>query len=325
MGKLSEHFDELLKRIEPDSDAVKYAKAAHVPIREHLETDKSFSEFFVNSFLYGSYARDTAIEDIKDVDIVVLTNFDSTKEENLPSEVLRILKESLNKYYEDDNSTEYQRKSIKVKDPLPEKQDVFMTLDVIPAIAVNGEDKPLLVPDIETNKWVFTHPKGHMINASTINKNSNERYIPLVKIIKHWWKYNNIAKQGKPKGFWLEIAVSHYTDLSLTCYADLFINFLENIWNEYQLSKNIPELSDPGLVGKNIKTSMTLYQYNLFIEEVHNTLHIAKRALEAEDTIESARLWSTIFGDQYFPYTKTKASTLGPSINTKATGLWGNT
>jgi tRNA nucleotidyltransferase (CCA-adding enzyme) len=144
MAKLNDQFAEFLSNIEPDEDAIKYAQKAHQPVRKHLEEDDDFGEFFEDSFLYGSYARHTAIGEIKDIDIVVLTNFDPNNEDYSPTKVLKKLKTALNKFYKDADNTEYQRKSVKVKDPLPNYPNVYMTLDIIPAIAIDGVDNPLL-------------------------------------------------------------------------------------------------------------------------------------------------------------------------------------
>ena len=92
MSKLNSLFAQYLSNIEPDDDAVTYAQEAHKPVRNCLEKDDAFSKYVESTFLYGSYRRRTAVGDIKDVDIVVLTNFDTTDEANSPQKVLRKLK-----------------------------------------------------------------------------------------------------------------------------------------------------------------------------------------------------------------------------------------
>ena len=197
MAKLNTLFKKLLSNIEPDPSAVGYAQDAHKPIREHLSEDDKFKEYFVDSFLYGSYRRHTAVGTIKDVDIVVLTNFDPYDLENTPQSVLRKLKAALTRYYKDPENPDYQRRSIRINDPLPDKKNVEMTLDIIPAVAVNGDDAPLLVPDREMKEWILTHPKGHLAYTSKLNKpeHSEERFVPLVKMMKWWWKYQCEVRQ----------------------------------------------------------------------------------------------------------------------------------
>lgn len=150
MAKLDELFKTFLGNIEPDKDAVKYASEAHTFVREALEGDDIFGDYFEDAFLYGSYKRHTAVGTIKDVDIVVLTNFDLEDENNTPHRVLRKLKAALSRCYDDPENPEYQRRSIRIDEPLPDKEDVEMTLDIIPAVVVTNDKERLKVPDRET-------------------------------------------------------------------------------------------------------------------------------------------------------------------------------
>src|SRR4030066_843010 len=148
MTKLNSLFEQFLSKTEPDKKAIKYAHSAHEPVRDFLEDDEDFGEYFEDSFLYGSYKRHTAVGDIKDIDIVVLTSFDPDNEEDTPQKVLRQLKSALARYYKDPENPEYQRRSIRINRPLPNK-NTELTLDIIPASAVSGNDEPLKVPDQE--------------------------------------------------------------------------------------------------------------------------------------------------------------------------------
>src|SRR3990172_422422 len=136
MAALNEAFKTFISNINHDKVAAKYAQNAHKPVREFLENDEEFGDYVENTFLYGSYRRSTAVGDIKDVDIVVVTNFDRN-EESTPRKALRKLKDALARYYKDPENPNYQRRSIRIDDPLPDKKDVEMTLDIIPAIAIN--------------------------------------------------------------------------------------------------------------------------------------------------------------------------------------------
>jgi tRNA nucleotidyltransferase (CCA-adding enzyme) len=99
MSKQNDLFDQFLSNIEPDTEAINYAQKAHQPVRDFLEKDMEFGPYFVDSFLYGSYKRHTAVGDIKDIDIVILTSFDPNSDEGTPQNVLRQLKSALARYY----------------------------------------------------------------------------------------------------------------------------------------------------------------------------------------------------------------------------------
>ena len=306
MSKLNSLFEQFLTNIEPDEDAVAYAQEAHKPVRDFLENDDEFGEYIENTFLYGSYRRHTAIGDIKDVDIVVLTNFDTESEVYTPQKVLRKLKAALARHYDDPENPEYQRRSIRINDPLPDRPDVSMTLDIIPAVAPFGDDEPLLVPDREVKAWVQSHPKGHINATSGLNSKdySDGKFVPLVKIMKWWWKYQCEERQPdierpKPKGFWVECLTAEMFDSTQSTWADHFVAVLANIVEQYGDASEAPELQDPGMSGQTIKTNMTAAEFGVFIAAAKECLDRAIAACDQEDDTESSAIWREIFGDEF--------------------------
>lgn len=303
--KVIEYFDEFLTNIEPEKKYKDYAAKAHSRVRDYLESeDSQFSEFVIDSFLYGSYARHTAEGNIKDVDIALITAFDPDKEEHKPSKVLPKLKKALTNFYKDPGATDYQRKSIQVLDPLPEEADAELTLDIIPTILTGTDDEKLLVPDTENDIWVESHPKAHLKFTSDLNAEDygNEMFVPLVKIMKHWWKLHSGIDKAKPKGFWLEVLTGYKFDPNQGSYAEHFVTVLQNIsdeFSDYENYKEVPGLEDPGLPNTELKTSMTLAEFVHFMDAVNDTLEIAKEALNSEDEHQSVHLWNTIFGEEF--------------------------
>lgn len=306
MAKLEAQFREFLHNIEPTSEVVGYAQEAHEPVRKCLEEEDDFKQYVISSFLYGSYKRHTAVGNIKDVDIVILTNFDPSSEEHTPHKVLRKLKAALARCYEDPENPEYQRRSIRINDPLPMHPEVEMTLDIIPAVAEGGDDEPLLVPDREQRKWIRTHPKGHIQQANDLNAYaySRGRYVPLVKIMKWWWKYQCELEQPeverpKPKGFWVECLTGENFDPQQQYWADHFITVLQSVAAKYRDANQVPELQDPGLPDEVIRTSMTLSEFQVFMSIVGNSLHLAKAAESETDKLKSSELWRELFGEKF--------------------------
>jgi len=324
MAKHNSLFEDFLSAIDPDEDAVAYAQEAHKPVRKALGSDEQFGQYITNTFLYGSYKRHTAVGDIKDVDIVVLTNFDITDTENTPQRVLRKLKAALARHYKDPDNPEYQRRSIRINDPLPHRPDVTMTLDIIPAVAVNGEDQPLRVPDRELKEWIESHPKGHIVAISALNADgvSNGKFVPLVKMMKWWWKYQCELRQPdverpKPKGFWVECLTRQCFDLSQSDWADHFIAVLANIKVRYEHVTEPPQLADPGLPGQTIKTNMTLDEFRVFIRAVSESLETAIAAREHDDKLESSLLWREVFGEIFPLYEVGETTTTEQEPNTE--------
>jgi hypothetical protein len=306
MPKLNVLFEQFLTNIEPDKEAVEHAQEAHKPVRHFLEHDEVFGKYVADTFLYGSYRRHTAVGDIKDVDIVLLTNFDPSDEKNTPQSVLRRLKSALAQYYDDPENPEYQRRSIRINDPLPKRQDVVMTLDVIPAVAVNGDDQPLLVPDREVKAWIQSHPRGHIEAISNLNRDeySHGRFVPLVKIMKAWWKHQCQERQPEverpnPKGFWIECLTAKMFDPKHTGWADHFITVLANVDRQFGDFTEVPQLQDPGIPSQTIQTSMTNDEFDFFMKATKECLSQATTARNTTDPVESSTLWRSIFGDKF--------------------------
>lgn len=330
MAKLESKFDQFLSEIDPSKKAVNYAVKAHEPLREKLSEDEKFSDRFVDSFLYGSYKRHTAVGEIKDVDIVIITNYSETDK---PNDVLKDLKSALARCYDDPENPEYQRRSIRINDPLP-GDDTEMTLDVIPAILVTDKDSPLKVPDREVGRWVDTHPKGHIAHSTSLNKKSysDKRFVPLVKLVKWWWKYQCSEKQKnverpKPKGFWLECLTSENFDKSQDSYAEHFVVLLQNVYEKYKDFEDVPELDDPGLEGKKIVTGMSKSEFSKFMTILKESLDLSKKALSLDDEADSSEQWQKVFGRKFPLIRKSSSSSLerkGTSYIVPEPKLWHN-
>ena len=304
MMKLNWYFDELKTAIEPDTKYKEHAQKADDPVRNHLSTHDSFADYYANSFLYGSYARYTAIGNIKDVDLVIICNYSNYSS---PLTLLNKLRESLESLY-GNASLGDQRRSIRVDEPLPDIPDSELTLDVIPAIYQNGSDGPLWVPDREKREWTLSHPRGHMAYITNLNARSHQgRFVPLAKMMKWWWKHQFQIKQPwvesfkrKPKGFWVETMTGEFVDLSKDSYPELIVSVFENAFRSFKKFRSdyrIPNLADPGLSGKTIKTSITEDEFAFFLVTLEESLAIAREAANAATESRAAELWKTLFGD----------------------------
>ncbi len=149
-------FEDFLRDIEPSATTKSNASSAHNTLRSFLRSHATFRNVLVESFLSGSYRRDTAIRprardgDIErpDVDVIVVTNhtmYDS------PGDVLELLYQTLKENYA---AIRKQQRSVRV-------ETTNAVMDVVPMIAPNGEDGPFYVPDRKLENWVETNPVRH--------------------------------------------------------------------------------------------------------------------------------------------------------------------
>ena len=86
-------------RLQPGETDVAAAKAAHEKVREELRTDEESKEAHKDTFLSGSYARSTAINDINDVDVICILDLDHRITE--PEVCLAWIQGILARYYKE--------------------------------------------------------------------------------------------------------------------------------------------------------------------------------------------------------------------------------
>jgi hypothetical protein len=291
--EIPSYFRRYLTAIQPTRASRERTIQLHQTLTERLSKDKPFQEWYDGTFLYGSYRRNTAVQPIKDVDVCVLLKID--RNDYTPEAVVRFLRTVLDRNgYKD--KTALQRRSVRI--------DMSgTTLDVVPVVAAGSDDQPLWIPDRPLKEWVKTHPKGHIAEATRLNKEGGKRYIPFVKIVKAWYRYQlRDVERPKPKGFTLEALVAHYQDADAPSYAEAFVNFLTNLDEDCGdgLARGIfPEVPDPGLTGEVVKVSFTADEAKRFGEVVRTSLNDAKAALEVEGIKASAAAWNSIFGPKF--------------------------
>ena len=74
--EFAEDFKAFVSSLEPKDEEVAAAKAAHEKVRDQLRTDSESREAHKDTFLSGSYARHTAINEINDVDVICIFDID---------------------------------------------------------------------------------------------------------------------------------------------------------------------------------------------------------------------------------------------------------
>ena len=86
--------------------------------------------------------------------------------------------------------------------------------------------------------------------------------------------------------------------------ADHFITVLENVSEKYTEAEEIPELQDPSFENEKIKSSMTMDEFDIFLEAVNESLEQAILARDATDKLKSSEIWREIFGEAFPLYDK---------------------
>src|SRR5881396_779279 len=198
MSLVDDAFRIFLRKISPPDSQREAAERSNHALRTFLENDSYFGGLLLDSFLNGSYARRTAIQPIKDVDIVVVVGADWLKAD--PALAMESLRSKLSQRY-DARRARRRRRAVRIT--LSDMQ-----LDVILAVAEDGLEEPLRIPDREVERWIVTHPKRQLQLIKVLGVATGGNYSRLVRLLKAWARAK-VAMPDRPRSFVLECAVYH--------------------------------------------------------------------------------------------------------------------
>jgi len=290
--ELDSYFRGLLASIEPDPSAVAIAKKCHEELRSTLQSDEEVSKADPDSFLAGSYARHTAIRDIKDVDIILLLDLDQNG--TAPEVVVAWVQAALQRYY---SKVRPQGRSVRVT------TDGDFELDVVPAVPMSRRDGPVWIPDRDAAQWVPTHPKGQIAFSVQRNADTEQYYKHLVKMMKYW-RDRLPSALARPNSYIIESLVASQISVKPAYYAHAVVRMLSGVDSAYSVhvaAKIVPNIPDPGYSTVNVAKRWKLGEFQAFMEAVKKARGIAEAALKSEDEDKSVALWRELFGNRFQP------------------------
>lgn len=308
MHTLGTHFEVLLQNLQPPKDRLEAAQTLPPKVREFLRDSKEFPTVDPHSRLVGSYAQDLAVGDVKDVDLLVRVPGDPEANEPEAKSVISSLKGGLDALPEALGfdgwagvDIEGARRSVHV---YIKGRDFH--LDVVPAIAPDGLEAKLYVPDKGFNKWIASDPIGYIALLSDLNEEHGGKVRPLAKLLKHFRNHTMIHR--RPKSYWLgALVVSHVgKDLDTTKpLAVLFRDLLAQIYIQFapllaRTDGATPNIPDP-MLGHNISWNWARSHFETFMSRVDEGRKWANSALEAEDPAIAVAYWQRVFGEEFFP------------------------
>jgi len=276
-------FQKLRENLEITNLQASTTSTRQTNVREAVESELTV----LDSFLTGSYKRNTMIAPLKeaDIDIVVVLDakyYDAHGQATLLDRVKRVLKNTYPK------SPRVSRNGQAVTITFTDFE-----VDVVPAFHRQGGG--YLIPDSTQGRWVSTDPKRHVSIWSTANGQHTSQLVPLIKMIKGW----NRKHSSLLRSFHLEALV-------LTVLNGVTIS---NYWTgaRYVFDKARDGvryvLADPAGYGDNIGGYLTSASLTDAVSRL-TTAH--ERAVAAVDLESNGRTqlafdkWRLIFGD-YFP------------------------
>jgi hypothetical protein len=169
--------------------------------------------------------------------------------------------------------------------------------------AVESEWKvqPLRIPDRDADMWDDTHPLEQIRWTRDKNSRCNSHFVNVVKCIK-WWRLEHYAEPVHPKGFPLERLVGEHCPDSIESVAEGIVKTLEGIVNSYAelvLVKGKPKLPDYGVPSHDVFQRITAEEFGAFYDQVKAGAGLSRRALDADDRIESGNLWREMLGSKF--------------------------
>ncbi len=292
MISVDEAFDTFRRRLELSKTEQADASRRQRDVRKCIAAEFDIED----DFLTGSYARHTKTKPLKDVDIFFcLGSEDRHWRDKPPIEVLREFETVLAEQYGDDE-TELGRRCVTVefdkKNPTTDEDGKVLSVDAVPAIKVGNDFE---IPDRVLDRWIKTNPKAHADAAVTKNKALNQRWKPLVKMLKRW---NRSAGKPIKPAFLIEVMAMDLIQGPLTTDSEEIQRFFAAA--RTAVTQDWP---DPAGLGPPVSDQMDAAQRAIAVPALRDAEVRASRArrLDASgSTGDALALWREIMG-KYFP------------------------
>ena len=290
-------FDLFLQKLEPKKTSKDAIKKRHIFIRDTF-SKKIFNDGRKTSILSGSYARNTQIEPINDVDIIIFFSKEEYWEnfESNPIELLLFTQKLIQQTFPDQDK-QIQSHSIGIKfQSIPD-------VDIIPAFIQDNDNEIFIIPDKDLGCYIETSPPTHKKFISNHNELIGKKFIPLVKMMKCWrnkLKREGLNKYGmelKIKSFHLEVFLMNIIQSNFTGYSQCLYSVFSEAGEAINNSCNDPaDLS--GDLGNYLSFSQKETLTSIFIQ----TSNKIKKLLEYQamgDHEKAIEGWHEIFGDPF--------------------------
>jgi hypothetical protein len=314
--ELNYRFRKFLEQINPSRGQLRGFRRAHLELSRRLRNDPELREYFVATFLQGSYRRSTAVRPLadgegSDVDLVLVTNLDSSRYG--PEKALKLLRPLLQRHYP---KVRTQGRSFRIH--VDE-----VTLDLVLASAPSRVDlqqwlaearaepleegfeptdaelkawksEPLLIPDRSEDRWRPSHPLAQLASTRRKNARCNQHFLGVVKALK-CWKAHHPDLPEHPKSYPLERLIEECCPDDIQSVAEGVTLTLEEI-AQFSASRRKPRIEAHGVPNSDVLAKTSEADFARFVRRAAEAAATARRAFDAEDEGESAAEWRRLFG-----------------------------
>jgi hypothetical protein len=200
MASVEQQLWSLVSEIEPTPTQKAGAVRSQNHLRDVLNTGQMANRIKA-SYLSGSYARDTAIYPLDDVDIIFVidpnywvSGLALLFEKPRPEAVLQTFASAI-RYRYPVSSTYGQRRSVRL-------ELYHLDIDCVPAIEESAGSDFVWIPDRSADDWIKSSPKRHSAQATAVNQLNGGKLKPLVKLLKYW--NGNLPSTANVRSFMIE-------------------------------------------------------------------------------------------------------------------------
>ncbi|HEX8647659.1 MAG TPA: CBASS oligonucleotide cyclase [Thermoleophilaceae bacterium] len=281
MSYVDDAFIKCKKTLEITRAEQDFAASKHKDIRELVEASWQLEDHF----LTGSYRRDTKTKKLKDVDIFVVID-PKGPQANLRDQHPSVVLEELRKLL-----------AAKYSGVIPDgfgctvkfgMDDEVASFDVVPAFKRKGGGWE--IPNAERSDWISTNPKLHHEQSTKKNGQCDEKFVPLVKMIKGINR--NFNEPIKPP-FLLEVMAQTLVSAPFGRYQDEITWFLASA-----AERIVEDWPDPAAIGPTVNGRMTVADRQAAAKTLTDWQRIAEKAVRLEDAgseRDAVEEWKKLF------------------------------
>ncbi len=284
MSYVDEAFTKLKSNLEITETEARLASRRHIVLRDHVRAAWDLED----DFLTGSYRRNTKTKRLKDVDIFVVIDRDGAQA-SLRSAGAEDVLEQLRAVLDDEYDRVYIDRMTCVV-PFGSNDEV-MSLEVAPAFDRRGGGYE--IPDTQSGGWIATNPKRHHEFSTAKNAECDEKYVPLVKMVKG---INRELGEPVRPSFLLEVMALNLVKPPFGRYQDEVRWFLASAAEQVQNS-----WADPANLGPDVNSDMSAADMAKAASALADALAIAEEAIRLQDAgreREAVERWRELFGSR---------------------------
>lgn len=286
-----EEFEKFRSKIEPTEKEKSSISASHTKMRITLENSTELR--VLETFLTGSYARQTMIRPLKDVDFFVKVHYAIHKNDR-PMQLLQKVRKVLR--------SAYPLTSIAIAPPCVKVKFNFCYFEVVPAIGIKGNADLFEIPSNSGRGWQLTYPKIPDNWMTQENKKAGGLFKPTIKMLKRWRDVHRIPLRSFHLEMLARLSFEYY---KIENYAQGVLAFFRNTKDLLDYYKYIPFVKEPG--RSDVYVDQYLYddlsKLRLIKRKIDLHCGYAQKAfyhMSKGHSGASKRIWRNILGNSFF-------------------------